>query len=83
MLALALHGGAGTIARASLTPNIEQSYRDALAAARAIGIGILQAGGPALDAVEATVRSLEDCPLFNAGGAQCSRMMVITKWMRP
>ncbi len=67
MLALALHGGAGTIARAALVPALEHDYRAALAAARAAGVRVLTAGGPALDAVEAAVRSLEDCPLFNAG----------------
>jgi beta-aspartyl-peptidase (threonine type) len=67
MFALALHGGAGTIARASLTPAHEASYRAALAAALATGTALLAQGAPALDAVEATVRSLEDCPLFNAG----------------
>ncbi len=67
MFALALHGGAGTIARATLTPALEADYRAALAAALAIGTALLAQGAPALDAVEATVRSLEDCPLFNAG----------------
>ena len=67
MFALALHGGAGTIARASLSPADEQHYRAALAAALAAGYDLLAAGGAALDAVEAAVRSLEDCPLFNAG----------------
>ena len=67
MLALAIHGGAGTIARASLSPVQEQEYRVALQAALAVGTGVLQRGGPALDAVEMAVRSLEDCPLFNAG----------------
>jgi beta-aspartyl-peptidase (threonine type) len=67
MLALALHGGAGTIARASLSPEAELHYRAALQAALDTGYGILLRGGAALDAVEATVRSLEDCPLFNAG----------------
>jgi len=67
MFALAIHGGAGTIARASLSPADEQQYRAALKAALTIGHDLLRAGGPALDAVEAAVRSLEDCPLFNAG----------------
>ncbi|MGI4886525.1 MAG: isoaspartyl peptidase/L-asparaginase family protein [Janthinobacterium lividum] len=67
MLALALHGGAGTIARAALTPAAETQYRAALQAALATGYAVLAGGGPALDAVEAAVRSLEDCPLFNAG----------------
>ena len=67
MYALALHGGAGTIARASLSPADEQQYRAALEAALTIGYDLLRDGVAALDAVEATVRSLEDCPLFNAG----------------
>jgi beta-aspartyl-peptidase (threonine type) len=67
MFALALHGGAGTIARASLTPALEAAYRTALQAALEAGTKLLAQGAPALDAVEAAVRSLEDCPLFNAG----------------
>ncbi|WP_046247002.1 isoaspartyl peptidase/L-asparaginase family protein [Hymenobacter terrenus] len=67
MFALAIHGGAGTIARASLTPDSEREYRAALEAALNTGYGILQQGGAALDAVEAAVRNLEDCLLFNAG----------------
>ena len=67
MFALAIHGGAGTIARASLSPADELQYRAALEAALTIGYDLLHDGGMALDAVEAAVRSLEDCPLFNAG----------------
>jgi beta-aspartyl-peptidase (threonine type) len=67
MFALAIHGGAGTIARASLSPVDELQYRAALEAALTIGHDLLRDGGAALDAVEAAVRSLEDCPLFNAG----------------
>ncbi len=67
MYALALHGGAGTIARASLSPADEQQYRAALEVALTIGYDLLRDGAAALDVVEATVRSLEDCPLFNAG----------------
>ena len=67
MFALAIHGGAGTIARASLSPDDETHYRAALEAALATGYDLLRHGAAALDAVEAAVRSLEDCPLFNAG----------------
>ena len=67
MFALAIHGGAGTIARTSLTPDAERGYRAALEKSLDAGYGILQQGGAALDAVEAAVRHLEDCPLFNAG----------------
>jgi beta-aspartyl-peptidase (threonine type) len=60
---LALHGGAGTIARG----RDEAPYREALRAALAAGEAVLARGGSALDAVTETVVSLEDCPLFNAG----------------
>ncbi|GGK69299.1 isoaspartyl peptidase/L-asparaginase family protein [Rufibacter glacialis] len=65
--ALALHGGAGTITRASLTLEQDHQYRQALEQALHTGYQILKQGGDALQAVEATVVVLEDCPLFNAG----------------
>ncbi len=66
-IALAIHGGAGTIRRSNMTPEMELEYRGALEAALQVGWDILEKGGAALDAVEAAVVSLEDCPLFNAG----------------
>ncbi|MCR5889852.1 isoaspartyl peptidase/L-asparaginase [Hymenobacter sp. J193] len=66
-IALALHGGAGTISPALMTPEKEQAYQQALREATEIGYAVLARGGSALDAVELAVRSLEDCPLFNAG----------------
>lgn len=65
--AIALHGGAGTILRSAMTPEKEAAYNAALQTALNIGYAILENGGSALDAVEQTVVSLEDCPLFNAG----------------
>ncbi len=65
--AIAIHGGAGTITRASMTPEKEAAYRTALDSALLIGETVLQNGGTALDAVEKTITFLEDCPLFNAG----------------
>ena len=63
-----IHGGAGTILPHELTPEKEAAYAAALRNALRAGTDILaQAGENALDAVEAAVRSLEDCPLFNAG----------------
>jgi len=62
---LALHGGAGTIARSS--SDDEMPYRQALLEALAAGQAVLAADGSAVDAVVATVKALEDCPLFNAG----------------
>lgn len=65
--ALAIHGGAGTIAQELMTPAREKAYRDALDLALRRGHAILLAGGAALDAVETAIRTLEDSPLFNAG----------------
>jgi L-asparaginase / beta-aspartyl-peptidase len=67
MYSLALHGGAGTIIKSSMTPEKEKSYHDALLHAIAGGEEILRKGGSALDAVCASVSILEDNPLFNAG----------------
>ncbi len=64
---IAIHGGAGVIARASLTPEKEAAYRAGLDAALRAGGDVLDRGGAALDAVAAAVRVLEDNPLFNAG----------------
>lgn len=64
---LAIHGGAGVIERASLSPEQDAAYRAALERALEAGAAILEAGGSALDAVEAAVRVMEDDPLFNAG----------------
>lgn len=66
-LALAIHGGAGTILRSQMTPDLEAEYRSGLGNALRAGWEILERGGSSLDAVEAAVVSLEDFPLFNAG----------------
>ena len=66
-IALALHGGAGTILKSSMSPEKEAAYKNALSDALAIGYSLLEKGASSLDAVEKTVMSLEDCPLFNAG----------------
>jgi beta-aspartyl-peptidase (threonine type) len=67
MLALAIHGGAGTLPRAEMTVSREQLYRAGLAAALAAGYSVLENGGTSLDAVTRAVIVLEDDPLFNAG----------------
>ena len=64
---LVVHGGAGVILRERLTAEQEAEVRRALRAAAGAGWKLLRNGGPALDAVQAAVQSLEDCPLFNAG----------------
>jgi beta-aspartyl-peptidase (threonine type) len=66
-IALAIHGGAGTILRSQMTAGLEEDYRRGLSCALETGWRILRNGGNALDAVEATVVELENFPLFNAG----------------
>jgi beta-aspartyl-peptidase (threonine type) len=62
-----VHGGAGVIERAKMTPAIEAQYRRAMRQALQTGAAILNRGGSSLDAVEAVVSDMEDDPLFNAG----------------
>ncbi len=64
---LAVHGGAGTITRQNLTPEVEAKYKAALERALKTGYEILAKGGSSMDAVEAVVRVFEDDSLFNAG----------------
>ena len=64
---LAIHGGAGTILRSSMTAEKEKLYSNALQTALHLGYAVLEKNGSALDAVETAIKSLEDCPLFNAG----------------
>lgn len=71
MYALAVHGGAGTILRENLTPELESEFLAALRESLRIGEEILAAGGGSLDAVEAVVVFFEDCELFNAGKGAC------------
>ncbi len=66
-ISIAIHGGAGTILRNEMTPELQQQYEQGLHNALDKGYSILSVGGSSLDAVEAAVASLEDFPLFNAG----------------
>ncbi len=66
-IAIAIHGGAGTILRSTMTPELESEYRSGLDNALNVGWEVLSRGGGSLDAVEVTVSALEDFPLFNAG----------------
>ncbi|MEX3895372.1 isoaspartyl peptidase/L-asparaginase [Paraburkholderia sp. JPY432] len=64
---IAIHGGAGTILRTSMSASAETEYHAALNAVLSAGQRVLADGGSALDAVSEAVRLLEDCALFNAG----------------
>jgi len=65
--AIVIHGGAGVITREKMTPEMDNEYRTGLNVALQTGRKILAEGGSSLDAVEKTIRVLEDNPLFNAG----------------
>lgn len=67
MIRLAIHGGAGTILRSTMTAELQQQYEQGLQDALQAGYSVLQSGGSAVDAVQAAVMSLEDFPMFNAG----------------
>ena len=64
---LVVHGGAGVIERSRMTPEKDREIRAALDRSLEAGSNVLAGGGSALDAVEASVRVLEDDPNFNAG----------------
>jgi beta-aspartyl-peptidase (threonine type) len=64
---MVIHGGAGAIPRATMTDEMEAQYRAVLEQALRAGHEILDGGGSSLDAVEATIRVMEDSPIFNAG----------------
>lgn len=64
---LVIHGGAGTILKESMTPEMETAYRKGLQAALDQGYDVLANGGTAVEAVLAATISLEDNILFNAG----------------
>jgi len=66
-LGFIIHGGAGVITKASMTPEKEKEFRAKLEEAVLAGYKALQAGKTSLDAVEIAIRIMEDSPLFNAG----------------
>lgn len=64
---IVIHGGAGTIRKEDLTPELEAEYIKGLDEALTAGFSKLEKGSTAIDAVRAAVVSLEDNILFNAG----------------
>lgn len=65
--AIVIHGGAGTILRKNMSPEMEAQYKATLEEAIKVGHEILRNGGSSLDAVEKTINIMENSPLFNAG----------------
>lgn len=66
-ISIAVHGGAGTILRSTMTPELQQQYEAGLQHALDTGYAVLLQAGSSLDAVESAVIALENFPLFNAG----------------
>lgn len=64
---IVIHGGAGTILKKDMSPEKEKEYTEKLSEALSVGYKILESGGSSLDAVELTIKIMEDSPLFNAG----------------
>lgn len=64
---IAIHGGAGTLVKGMMTPELEAKYKNDLERALDAGYEALANGKSAVDAVEIAVKLLEDSPLFNAG----------------
>jgi beta-aspartyl-peptidase (threonine type) len=66
-IAIVIHGGAGTIVKENITPELERSYFLKLEEAIRVGYEILKNGGSSKEAVEKTIHVMENSPLFNAG----------------
>ena len=64
---IVIHGGAGTILRSDMTPELENAYTKALEEALHAGYAVLEEGGTSVNAVKAAIVVLEDNILFNAG----------------
>ena len=65
--AIVIHGGAGTVIRENTPKELQKKYEDKLREALEVGYSILENGGSSVDAVEKTIKILEDSELFNAG----------------
>lgn len=66
-IAIAIHGGAGTILRNSCTKEQEKLYKEKMRESIDAGYSVLKNGGNSVDAVEAALIIMENSPLFNAG----------------
>ncbi len=62
-----LHGGAGTILKENMSDSLEAAYKEVLERAIQTGHNILENDGASLEAIAATIKVMEDSPLFNAG----------------
>ena len=66
-LAIAVHGGAGTINKSEMTEKKRAKYEQKLQEAVTAGYTLLEQGKSSQEAVVAAIQVLESSPLFNAG----------------
>ena len=66
-ITLVIHGGAGTIIKEDMTPELEAAYQAGLTDALNAGFAVLEEGGSAVNAIKAAIVIMEDNVLFNAG----------------
>ena len=66
-IGIVIHGGAGTILKENMSAELEKAYRTKLEEAVKTGYAILKNGGSSRDAVEESIKIMENSPLFNAG----------------
>jgi L-asparaginase / beta-aspartyl-peptidase len=64
---LVIHGGAGTITRENIDPEMEAQIRNKMEEALKTGYAILEKGGASTEAIIRTIQVMEESPLFNAG----------------
>ena len=64
---IVIHGGAGTILKEDMTPELEKAYVEGLQQSLTLSYSVLKEGGTAIDGVKAAIVLLEDNLLFNAG----------------
>ena len=64
---IVIHGGAGTILKEDMTPELELAYLSGLQQTLQVSYAVLEEGGTAVNAVKAAIVLLEDNVLFNAG----------------
>jgi len=66
-IALAIHGGAGTILKKNITTDQETAYKKDLKHALDVGYEALEKNKTAVEAVECAIIEMENSRLFNAG----------------
>jgi len=67
LVAIGIHGGAGTIKREAMSAELEATYIEFLDHAITAGYEQLRRGESGLDVVVNVIQLMEDSPLFNAG----------------